>query len=115
MVFRIIAGEGKPVTKADKECLANLGSQSLFRQVSIELNQRLITVSVGSNYPYKEYLDALLNRQIEDTKGILKNKLFHKDSYDAMGSDSTSNIGFDRRNKRTNKSNTVCYGHKQAW
>ena len=79
----------------------------MFRQVDIELNQRLITVSVDSYYPYKAYLDAVLNTNIEDTKGILKNKLFHKDSYDAMDSDSTSNIGFDRRYKRTNKANTV--------
>ena len=91
--LRIIMGEDKPVTEADKVCLANLGLQSLFRQVDIELNQRLITASMGSYYPYKAYLDALLNSNIEDTKGILKNELFHKDSYDAMDSDLNSNIG----------------------
>ena len=90
----IVTREDKPVTEADKVCLANLGLQGLFRQVDIELNQRLITMSVGSYYPYKAYLDALLNSNIEDTKGILKNELFHKDSYDAMNSDSTSDIGF---------------------
>ena len=91
--LRIVTGEDKPVTEADKVCLANLGLQS--RQVDIKLNQRLITASVGSYYPYKAYLDALLNSNIEDTKGILNNELFHKYSYDAMDSDSTSNIGFD--------------------
>ena len=105
--LRIVTGEDKPVTEVDKVCLANLGLQSLFRQVDIELNQRLITASVGSYYPYKAYLDALLNSNIGDTKGILNNELFHKDSYDAMDSDSTSNIGFDRRYKRTSKGNTV--------
>ena len=39
--------------------------------------------------------------------GILKNKLFHKDSYDKMDSDSTNNIGFDRRYKTMMKGNTV--------
>ena len=68
------------MTEADKVCLANLGLQSLFRQVDIDLNQRLITASVGPYYPYKVYLDAILSSNIEDTKGILKNKLFHKDS-----------------------------------
>ena len=107
--LRIVTGESKPVTKADKVCLANLGLQRLFssRQVDIELNQRLITASVGSYYPYKAYLDAILNSNIKDTKGISKNELFHKHSYDAMDSDSTSNNGFDRRYKRTSKSNTV--------
>ena len=64
-------------------------------------------MSVDPYYPYKAYLDAVLSSNIEDTKGILKNELFHKDSYDAMDSDSTSNIGFDRRYKWTNKGNTV--------
>ena len=40
-------GEGKLVTEADKVYLANLGLQSLFRQVDIELNQRLITAKCG--------------------------------------------------------------------
>ena len=79
----------------------------MFRQVDIELNQRLITASVGSYYPYKVYLDAVLSSNIEDTKGILKNELFHKDFYDVMDSDLTSNIGFDQRYKPTNKGNTV--------
>ena len=66
------------------------------------VNQRLITISMGSYYPYKAYLHInigifILKSNIEDTKGILKNELFHKDSYDAMHSDSTSNIRFDRR------------------
>ena len=105
--LRIVTGEGKPVKQEDKVCLANLGLHSLFRQVDIELNQRLITASVGSYYPYKAYLDAILNSQPGDTMGILKNELFHKDSYDQMDSDSTNNIGFDRRYKTTMKGNTV--------
>ena len=52
-------------------------------------------MSVGSYYPYKAYLDVVLSSNIKDTKGILKNELFHKDSYDMMDSNSTSNIGFD--------------------
>ena len=67
----------------------------MFRQVNIELNQRLITASMGSYYPDKAYLDAVLNSNIEDTMGILKNELFYKDSYDTMDNDSTSNIRFD--------------------
>ena len=66
--------------EVDKVCLANLGLQSFFRQVDIELNQRLITVSLGSYYLYKGYLDVVLSSNVKDTKGILKNELFHKDS-----------------------------------
>ena len=52
----VLTGEGKPVTEAYKVCLPNLGLQSLFRQVDIELNQRLITASMGSYYLYKAYI-----------------------------------------------------------
>ena len=105
--LRIINGEGKPVKKEDKVCLANLGLQSLFRQVDIELNQRLVTATVGSYYSYKAYLDVILNCNEQDTKGVLKNEMFHKDSYDAMDSDSVNNIGFDRRYKETMNGETV--------
>ena len=40
-------GEGKLVTKEGKICLANLGLQSLFKRLDIELTQRLITVNDG--------------------------------------------------------------------
>ena len=62
---------------------------------------------MGSYYPYKAYLDAILNSQPRDTMGILKNDLFHRDSYDQIDSDSTNNIGFDRRYKTTMNGNTV--------
>ena len=68
--LRIVTAEDKPVTEVDKLCLANLGLQSLFRQVDIELNRRLITMSMGSYYTYKVYLEAILNSNIEDTKAI---------------------------------------------
>ena len=55
-------GEAKPVRQADKVCLANLGLQSMFRQVDIELNQRLITASIGCYYSDKAYLDAVLKQ-----------------------------------------------------
>ena len=103
--LRIVDGEGKPVTKDDKVCLANLGLQTLFRQVDIELNQRLVTATVGSYYPYKAYLDMILNCSEEETRGVLKNEMFQKDSYDAMDSDSANNIGFDRMYKETMNGN----------
>ena len=76
--LRIVNGEGKVVKKDDKVCLTNLGLQTLFRQVNIELNQRLVTATVGSYYPYKAYLDVILNCSEGDTKGVLKMKCFTK-------------------------------------
>ena len=63
-------------------------------------------MSACSYYPNKTYIDAILNSKIRDTKEMLKIELFHKDSYDEMDSDSTTNIGFDRRYKQTNKTNS---------
>ena len=105
--LRIVNGEGKALISGDKVCLANLGLQSLFRQVDIELNQRLVTATVGSYYPYKAYLDAILNSEPQDTKGILKNELFEKDSYGDMESDSSKNLGFVKRAKESELSKTV--------
>ena len=105
--FRIVTGEGKALGKDDKVCLANLGLQSLFRQVDIELNQRLVTATVGSYYPYKAYLDAILKSEEQDTNGILKNELFEKDSFGDMESDSSKNVGFAKRAQETELSKTV--------
>ena len=42
--LQIVTGEGKPVKQEDKMCLSNLGLHTLFRQVDIEMNQRLLRV-----------------------------------------------------------------------
>ena len=59
--IKITKADGTPSLKKDKVCLGNLGLHSLFRQVDINLNQRLITASIGSYYPYKAYFDTILN------------------------------------------------------
>ena len=75
----------------------NLGLHSLFRQVDVDLNQKLITASVGSYYPYKAYMDVLLNSSFEESERELKTELFYKDTYGEMENDPKNNIGFDRR------------------
>lgn len=40
--------------------MTNLSQSSLFRQVDVTLNQQIINPSVGTNYPYKSYIDVLL-------------------------------------------------------
>ena len=94
---KITKADGKPIAGSDKVCLVNLGLQSLFRQVDVDLNQTLITASVGSYYAYKAYLDVLLNSSFEDAERELKTELFYKDTYGDMENDPKSNIGFDRR------------------
>ena len=104
---KITKADGTPLLKEDKVCLVNLGLHSLFKQVDIDLNQRLVTASVGSYYPYKAYLDAILTSSNEEVETVLKSYLFHKDSYNAMENDSKENIGFDRRYRATKEGNVT--------
>ena len=59
--LRLLKADGTPVTNLDNVALVNLSLHSLFRQVDVMLNQKLITSSVGVNYPYKAILDVLLS------------------------------------------------------
>ena len=82
--------------------LANLGLQTLFGQVDIQLNQKVITSSC-SYCPYNDYLDAILNIGAKMPQG------FERMSYCAkiMDNDSNNNVSFDSRYKQTSTGNTV--------
>lgn len=54
--------DGKPLDPAtDKVAPVNLICSSAFAQCIVSLQQQVITTTVGSNYPYKAYLDVLLS------------------------------------------------------
>lgn len=52
--------ETNGVFTTENIAMVNLGLSSCFRQVDVSLNQQIINPSVGTNYPYKSYLDVLL-------------------------------------------------------
>ena len=57
---------------------------SIFRQMDISLQQKVITTSVGSHYGYKTVIDALLNRGRGAQKGPLSTHGFLKDTPTVM-------------------------------
>ncbi len=56
----------------------NLFLQSLFSQCEVSLNERLVSPS-SNNYPYRAYLETLLNYSRESKETQLTSSLFYKD------------------------------------
>jgi hypothetical protein len=75
------------ITKSDGTALAddsavapcNLFFQSLFEQVDIHVSNRLVTGG-NNTYPYRAYLETLLNYGEDDKKSWLAAELWHDDT-----------------------------------
>ena len=61
----------------------NLWKQSLFNQVDIYFQQKLVSSS-GTNYAYKSYMDVLLNFSEDTERSQIQTQLFYKDSAGAF-------------------------------
>lgn len=91
-----------PITEDDDVSFVNLSMHSLFRQVDVMLNQKLVTSSVGVNYPYKSMIDVLLNYNHDVKDSLLQAEGYFKDgAYFFDGS--TTNPGHTNRQKLTSK------------
>ena len=93
------------VTRADGSNLApnaevgpvNLFLHSLFSQVDVSLNDTVITPSENT-YPYKAYIETVLNRGIEAKKGHLTAACYYKDTAGKMDeTQATDNEGLQKR------------------
>lgn len=63
--LRLLDAAGNPIAKDNKVALVNLGLHSIFSQVDCYLQQTSIG-KLGSIYPYKAYMDTLLNTGSND-------------------------------------------------
>ena len=61
----------------------NLWMQSLFNQVDVYFQQKLVSSS-GTNYAYKAYMDVLLNFSEDAETSQMQTQLFYKDSAGAF-------------------------------
>ena len=68
---------------ADKVIPINLFMQSLFSQVDVYFQQKLVS-SCGINYPYKAMMDVLLNFCQDATSTQLQTQLYYADTPDSM-------------------------------
>ena len=89
--FKIVKSDGANLEATDKERPINNLLHSVFSQVDVHLQQQS-TTEVGTNYPYKAYLDTLLQ---EECQHALNCSLFIKDEggsdMDNTASDGTNN------------------------
>ena len=90
----------------------NLFLHSLFSQVDVSLNERLISPSTNT-YPYRAMLETLLNYGEEAKTSQLSMAMFYKDTPGKMdvvnpvAEDDDANMGLNTRYTFTKQSNTV--------
>jgi hypothetical protein len=88
-----------PLDIDDNVAFSNLSLHSIFRQVDVALKQMVISPGVGTCYPYKAYLDTILDYKGNINQGLLQTQMFFKDESFAMDAvDKTGgNAGFTTR------------------
>lgn len=82
-------GSNLPVSTSDV-ALINLAHATLFSQVDVVLQQKLITQTGPPHYAYKGYLDTLLNYGQDAKDSYLQSQFWHADSaagFDFAGAD----------------------------
>ena len=116
---RILQGDGTPLPKitniASPPDAAKVGPinnvlGSLWSQVDVSLQQQVITSAVGTNYPYKAYLDTMLVSGY-DAENKLQAQMFYHDSNMQFPEDNDPllgiNMGLIQRATRFKESNIV--------
>ena len=74
------AADGTAIDSTNDVSFVNLAMHSMFRQVDILLNQKLVTSGVGVNYPYKAMIDVLLKYNHDVKDSLLQSEGYHKDA-----------------------------------
>ena len=101
--------EGKPTPAAAKVGPVNLLLQSMFKQVDVSFQQQVISPHVSTKYPYKAYMETLLNFGEAASLSKLQSQLFYKDQGDPSNNDPVdgSNPGLIERSVYTEESKVV--------
>lgn len=102
---KVIKGDGTDLEDADVVGPCNLLLQTLFSQVDVTLNERLISASTPT-YPYRAMIETLLSYDKAAKTTQLTASLFSKDTASKMdnvnctASDAETNVGLKKRRKR---------------
>ncbi|XP_072021487.1 uncharacterized protein F54H12.2-like [Amphiura filiformis] len=109
---KITGADGTDIEDASEVGPVNLFLHSLFSQVDVSLNGRLVSQS-SSTYAYRALLESLLNYGQDATTTQLTSAMFYKDTAGNMeatnpgASPATSNTGLKNRSKFTDGGKTV--------
>ena len=71
---------GVPTADLDQIAPVNLTLHSIFHQIDLSLNQKIVSPDVGVNYPYKAMIDLLLQSNSDMINSQAQAALFHKDT-----------------------------------
>ncbi|XP_071039990.1 uncharacterized protein F54H12.2-like [Parasteatoda tepidariorum] len=80
---KILKNDNTNLTADDKIGPVNLFLHSLFSQVDVSLNDRIISNS-SNTYPYRSYIETLLNHGYDSKTSQLTAELYYKDSNDGL-------------------------------
>ncbi|XP_038045901.1 uncharacterized protein F54H12.2-like [Patiria miniata] len=109
---KVTKADGSNLAEADHMGPVNLFLQSLFSQIDVSLNDRLISPSTPT-YPYRAILETLLSYGSDAQISQLTAALFYKDtagkmdSADPTAADDAANHGLKKRYKFTKGSSEV--------
>ena len=103
---KIVKLDGAPIGADAKVAFVNHPLHSLFSQVDVHLNEKLITIP-SDTYPYKAYLEKFLSYGPHSRKSQFSCELFSKDTAGKMDAIDGGNKGFNERSEYTNESKSV--------
>ena len=107
---KIVKEDGGNLVTADVVTPVNLWLQSLWNQVDVFLQQKLVSSS-GTNYAYKALMDVLLNYGVDAELSQLQTRLFYRDSGGSMDHTNPTttpiNQGLIKRNLLAKNSATI--------
>ena len=100
---------GQPTADSDQVGPVNFPLHSIFRQIDLSFNQKIVSPDIGVNYPYKALMDILLtsNNEMIESQGYAA--LFLKDQPGEMDSNTYigSNTAFTERARPTKDGGTA--------
>ena len=77
---KIVKGDDTPIGQDSNVGLVNLSLASLFRQVDVQMQDKLVSSEINICYPYKAMMDVLLRYGFDVKEGPLQSKLYYKDT-----------------------------------
>ncbi|GFX65158.1 uncharacterized protein F54H12.2 [Trichonephila clavipes] len=80
---KIVKVDNTPIPKDDTIGPVNLFLHSLFSQVDVSLIDRMVS-NFSNTYPYRSYIETLLNHAYDSKTSQLTAELFYKDSDDGL-------------------------------
>ena len=100
---------GQPTADSDQVGPVNFPLHSIFRQIDLSFNQKIVSPDIGVNYPYKAIMDILLTSNDEMVTSQGYAALFLKDQAGEMDSNTYigSNTAFTERARLTKDGGTA--------